>query len=159
MSNDLAVKYRPQELSDVVGQDHMMPGLKALITKRNSHAGLFHGPSGCGKTTLARILAHGLDAGKNITEVDAARNTGIDAMRQVADNAQYNAFGGGNRAVIVDEAHGLSKQAWNSLLKAIEEPPKHLFWFFCTTEPAKVPQVIRTRCSLFEVKLVHKTTC
>lgn len=106
-----------------------------------------------GKTTLARILAlHlGID---DIVEIDAASRSGVDDMRALAEQSQLSSLIGDRRIVIVDECHALSKQAWQPLLKIMEEPPSHLFWALCTTEGAKVPETIRTRCQEYKLQPV-----
>lgn len=148
---DLAIKHRPAAFDEVWGQDPLVKSLTRCVADDSAHAFLLHGPSGCGKTTLARIVAKELGC-TNVVEIDAATNTGIEDMRQVATSARYSSMGGGRKMVIVDEAHGLSKKAWDSLLKIIEEPPAHLYWALCTTEPTKVPKTIQTRCLLCPVK-------
>ncbi|UXO93780.1 putative DNA polymerase III subunit gamma and tau [Pseudanabaena phage Pan1] len=150
----LHTKYRPTTLEDVVGQDHIKAGLAAVLAEGKQQAFLFEGPSGTGKTTLARICAKALGAVEDIIEVDAASNTGVDDMRNVSSRAYYASLDGGAKAFIIDECHRLSKQAWESLLKAIEEPPPGVFWFFCTTEGNKVLPTIRTRCVTYTLKEV-----
>lgn len=150
----LHVKYRPQTLKEVWGQDTVTDSLTSLVASKNpGHVYLFTGPSGCGKTTLARILARAFNCDSNVLEVDAASNSGIDAMRDVTSQLRYHGFGNTpNKAIIIDECHGLSKQAWNSMLKAVEEPPPHVYIFFCTTESGKVPDTILTRCHSYTLK-------
>lgn len=154
MSNALHIKYRPKSFKTVVGQDAVVSSLSKVIERGGSHSFLLSGPSGCGKTTLARICAKVLGCEvKDILEIDAATYTGIDDMRQVQETLKYKPLGVGTRkAIIIDECHSLSRQAWQSLLKATEEPPEHVFWFFCTTEPAKVPATIKTRAASFTLK-------
>jgi len=154
MTEPLHVAYRPHKFNEVIGHAGVIASLKSLIDNDDTHAFLFHGPSGVGKTTLARIVASELNClPKDLLEIDAATNTGIDRMREVQEVLQYLPFGSGQiRAVIVDEAHGLSRQAWDSLLKVIEEPPAHIYWMLCTTQPDKVPPTIRSRCSPFALK-------
>lgn len=154
----LHVKYRPTTLKQVVGQDPVVRSLQdVLASKTPGHVYLFTGPSGCGKTTLARILAAEFNCSSNILEVDAASNSGIDAMREVTSQLRYHGFGDTpNKAIIIDECHGLSKQAWNSILKPIEEPPPHVYIFFCTTESGKVPDTILTRCHSYTLKPVRQ---
>lgn len=147
----LHTKYRPMTLDEVVGQDHVKPGIAAVLAEGKQQAFLFEGPSGTGKTTLARLCASQLGC-SNVVEVDAASNTGVENMREVAERANYASLDGGGKAFIVDECHRLSKQAWESLLKAIEEPPAGVYWFFCTTEPDKILPTIRTRCVTFSLK-------
>lgn len=158
MTEPLHTKYRPRDLNEVYEQNGAMHQLERCITKGTSRAFLLVGPSGVGKTTLARIGATmaGCDNG-SITEIDAATNSGVDAMRAVAEAITYHPFGkSSKRATIVDEAHGLSRQAWDTLLKVVEEPPKHALWFFCTTNPAKIPNTIKTRCTTLTLKLVSE---
>lgn len=140
----LHTKYRPATLDEVVGQEHIKDGLSAQLAAGTQQTFLFEGPSGTGKTTLARICASQLGC-TEVTEIDAATHTGVDAMREISSRANFMSLDGGGKAFIVDECHRLSKQAWESLLKDIEEPPKGVYWFFCTTEPAKILKTIRTR--------------
>lgn len=158
MSNStdpLHIKYRPAALKEVIGQKDVVASLKAMI-KSNSrpHSFLFTGPSGCGKTTLARIIADEFGCSKsNTIEADAATNNGIDDMRGITETLRYSGFGDSpNKMVIIDECHALSKAAWQSLLKAVEEPPPHVFFAFCTTDPGKVPETIKTRCISYNLK-------
>lgn len=153
---DLHIKYRPTELEDVIGQSHCIPSLKGLLDG-SCHAFIFTGASGVGKTTLARIMARKLGATSfdSIIEIDAATHGGIDAMREIVDVAKTQSMMGGSRAIIVDEAHALSKPAWQSLLKAVEEPRDDVYWFFATTETGKIPRTIVTRCSSFELRLIR----
>lgn len=151
----LHLKYRPSVLKDMVGQKDVVKSLKEVTASKNpGHAYLFTGPAGTGKTTLARILADKFRCDlANILEVDAATNSGIDAMRDVTTALRYHGFGDApNKAIIIDECHGLSKQAWDSLLKTVEEPPPHVYLFFCTTVAGKVPQTIVTRCHTYGLK-------
>jgi len=153
---DLHVKYRPTELDQVIGQSHCIPALKGLLDG-SAHAFIFTGASGVGKTTLARIAARQLGATTidSIIEIDAATHGGVDAMREIVEMANHPPMMGGARAIIVDEAHALSKAAWQSLLKAVEEPRETTYWFFATTETGKIPRTIVTRCAAFELRLIR----
>lgn len=154
----LQLKYRPKHLDDVIGQDAVIKSIrKAIASSTPPHSFIFTGPAGVGKTTIARILAAGFNCGPgSIIEVDAASNSGVDAMKEVVSTARYMGFGAQpNKAYIVDEAHRLSKQAWDSLLKAIEEPPPHVYYFFCTSEAGKIPETIITRCNNYLLKPIR----
>lgn len=155
----LHIKYRPESFDEVVGQDASVNAIKSIIKRKASHSFLFTGPSGCGKTTLARITAKELGATpRDIIEIDAATHTGVDNMRTVAESLSHLPFGDGkSKAVILDECHMLSKASWNSLLKAMEDTPSHAYWFLCTTEPGRVPETIKTRCSTISLGLVKDT--
>lgn len=156
MTQPLHVKYRPHTFKEVVGQSAVVTSMSKLIARKGSHSFLLSGPSGVGKTTLARIAAHEVGCeDKDLMEIDAATHTGVDAMRQIQETLRYRPFGNTKaRAIIVDEAHGLSRQAWEALLKVVEEPPEHIYWFFCTTQLGKVPATIKTRCTSYALKSV-----
>lgn len=152
---------RPNKFSEVVGQPTVVKALEGALKGKRAHSFIITGPSGTGKTTLARIAADFLCGGQanpsNIIEIDGATHTGIDAMREVTTRTQYRAVGGSDTKVIIcDECHRLSGQAWDSILKATEEPPPHVFWFFLTTNVGKVPKTILTRCLRFDLKPVSE---
>jgi DNA polymerase-3 subunit gamma/tau len=132
--------------------------LERAATDRNrQHTFFFLGPSGCGKTTLARIACNLFDVPpQSVVEVDGASQRGIDDMKTVVQNLRYAGFGEyPNKAIVVDECHQLSKDAWNSLLKITEEPPEHVFFFFCSTDPSKIPGAIATRGPQYVLKPVR----
>lgn len=158
VTEPMHVKYRPRKLADVYGQAEVVKSLAGVLKdKARPHAFLFCGPAGTGKTTLARILASEFKVAPSaIQEVDAATNRGIDAMRELTSSLRYQGFGETpNRAIIIDECHQLTKEAWDSLLKSVEEPPEHVFFFFCTTNQSKVPATVVTRCLSYTLKPVR----
>ena len=171
----LARKWRPRHFADLTGQEHVVQALSNALTQgRLHHAYLFTGTRGVGKTTLARILAKCLncetgvtpepcgecsackqiDAGRfvDLLELDAASNTGVDNMREVLDNAQYAPTVGRYKVYIIDEVHMLSKPAFNSMLKTLEEPPEHVKFILATTDPQKIPVTVLSRCLQFNLK-------
>ncbi len=171
----LARKWRPRNFSELMGQTHVVRALSnALEQNRLHHAWLFTGTRGVGKTTIARILAKSLncesgitahpcgtcaacreiDAGRfvDLIELDAASNTGIDNMREVLDNAHYAPTAGRFKVYIIDEVHMLSRSAFNSMLKTLEEPPEHVKFILATTDPQKIPVTVLSRCLQFNLK-------
>jgi DNA polymerase-3 subunit gamma/tau len=171
----LARKWRPKSFSQMVGQEHVVRALSnALDQQRLHHAYLFTGTRGVGKTTLGRIIAKCLNCETGITsqpcgvcsacteidrgrfvdmiELDAASNTGIDNMREVLDNAQYAPTAGRFKVYLIDEVHMLSKAAFNSMLKTLEEPPEHVKFILATTDPQKIPITVLSRCLQFNLK-------
>jgi DNA polymerase-3 subunit gamma/tau len=169
----LARKYRPQLWTDLVGQDHVSTTLQnAIQHDRLAHAYLFTGPRGVGKTSAARILAKALNCEKgpvadpcnrcsncieitesrsiDVFEIDGASNRGIDEVRNLRENIRYTPASGKYRIYIIDEVHMLTTEAFNALLKTLEEPPSHVVFIFATTEPHKVPVTIVSRCQRFD---------
>lgn len=148
MSDDLPliVKYRPSSFDEYLGNEEILSSLKKVLTSSSKpHAYLLTGPSGVGKTTIARIIASSINA--DVTELDAASNSGIDAVRALTELGQYGSLAGlPTRMFILDEVHGLSKNAFQAILKLLEEPPAHLYLALCTTEFNKIPDTIFTRC-------------
>ena len=154
---DWALKYRPQKLVDLVGQEVNKEILETLISQdKLFNAMIFYGRSGCGKTTTARILVNELNAEK--VELDAASNNGVDDARNIKDIASKLALTGRKKIIIIDEAHMLSKAAWNALLKAIEEPNDKTHFIFCTTEYTAIPATIRGRSQMFKFYSIPKET-
>ncbi len=171
----LARKYRPMFFDDVVGQQHVTLTLKnAILQKRIANAYLFCGPRGVGKTTIARIVAKALncDQGPTVTpcnqcsscveinesrsldvfEIDGASNRGIDEVRNLREGLRYAPTPGKYRIYIIDEVHMLTNEAFNALLKTLEEPPPNVLFVFATTESHKVPATILSRCQRFDFK-------
>src|SRR3989344_6904194 len=129
-------KYRPQKFSDVVGQSHIVGVLEGAIKLGNiSHAYLFSGPRGTGKTSVARILSREIGTSANdLVEMDAASNRGIDGVRQIRESVNTLPFESRYKVYIIDEAHMLTRDAWNAFLKTLEEPPAHAIFILATTE-------------------------
>lgn len=181
MYQALAIKWRPQQFDQVVGQKHVTTTLvNAIKLKRLGHAYLFTGPRGIGKTTLARIFAKSLNclssdepvtipcdqcdscreiaAGSSIDvmEIDGASNNSVEDVRQLRENVRYAPSRGRNKIYIIDEVHMLSGSAFNALLKTLEEPPPHVKFFFATTDPRKLPDTIISRCQRFDLKKITR---
>jgi DNA polymerase-3 subunit gamma/tau len=147
-------KYRPEQFSDVIGQDHIVKAIGgALKAGKVAHAYLLCGPRGTGKTTIARIIARELGSSVNdIYEMDAASNRGIDDVRSIREGVGTHPFDSKYKVYILDEVHMFTKDAWNALLKTIEEPPQHVIFILATTELEKVPETIVSRCQTFMLK-------
>ncbi len=170
----LARRYRPQQFDECVGQEHVVDALKLAIEhNRVAHAYLFTGPRGVGKTTTARILAKALNCVRgptatpcdqcdickaiasgedvDVIEVDGASNRGIDEIRDMRQKIQFRPSRARFKIYIIDEVHMLSKEAFNALLKTLEEPPSHVKFLFATTEVQKIPITILSRCQRFDL--------
>lgn len=147
-------KYRPQKFKEVLGQEHIVKVLEASIELGNiSHAYIFSGSRGTGKTSVARIFAREIGTTTNdIYEIDAASNNGVDEIRALNESVNTLPFESKYKVYILDEAHMLSKGAWNAFLKTLEEPPKHAIFILATTELAKVPETVVSRCQTFVFK-------
>lgn len=155
-------KYRPRTLAEVVGQEQVTKVLaKSLEKGKISHAYLFVGPRGTGKTSVARILAHEVndfeykleDNYIDIIEIDGASNRGIDNIRELREKANIAPTSGKYKVYIIDEVHMLTKEAFNALLKTLEEPPKHVIFIMATTDVYKVPITITSRAQTYSFKL------
>ena len=152
----LHTKYRPKTLDDFAGNRMLVDSLQSLLTKDSvdiPHTYLFIGPRGCGKTTLARIFAMMLNcSGFDLKEQNAADFRGIDSSREIVRRMRLKSLDAkGNRGWIIDEVHKWTNDAQNAILKALEEPPEHVFFFLCTTDPQKLLKTIRSRCIIYEV--------
>lgn len=147
-------KYRPQSFKDVLGQEHVVDALEGAIKLgRISHAYLFAGSRGTGKTSVARILARAIGTGEtDLYEIDAASNRGIDEVRALRESVSAIPFESKYKVYILDEAHMLTKEAFNALLKTLEEPPAHVVFILATTEVKKLPETILSRCELHTFK-------
>ncbi len=160
-------RYRPLTLGEVVGQPQVTePLMAALKAGKISHAYLFVGPRGCGKTSVARILAHEVngfsyeieDDYVDIVEIDGASNRGIDNIRELREKAAIAPTAGKYKVYIIDEVHMLTKEAFNALLKTLEEPPSHVIFIMATTDAYKVPVTITSRAQTYAFKLADKQT-
>lgn len=149
-------KYRPQSFNEVLGQDHIVNILKnAVKLERVSHAYLFSGPRGTGKTSVARILAKEIKCSDiDLIEIDAASSRGVDEIRALREAVNFLPLQGKIKVYIIDEVHMLTKEAFNALLKTLEEPPSHVIFILATTEPEKVPETIISRCQNFSFRKI-----
>src|SRR3989338_4348203 len=147
-------KYRPSNFKEVLGQDHIVKTLGGAINLgKISHAYLFAGTRGTGKTSIARIFANEIKTTENdLYEIDAASNRGIDDIRELRDSVNVLPFESPYKVYIIDEVHMLTKEAFNALLKTLEEPPKHVIFILATTEIEKLPDTIVSRCQTFQFK-------
>ena len=173
----LARKWRPQKFADVVGQEHISRTLRnAIVQNRIGHAYLFVGSRGIGKTTSARIFAKALNCehpqdgepccecqscreiaegnSLDVIEIDGASHNKVEDIRDIRDNCQFAPVHGRFKIYIIDEVHMLTNQAWNALLKTLEEPPAHVKFLFATTEPHKILPTIISRCQRFDLKRI-----
>lgn len=175
----LYLKYRPQSFQDLYGQQHIKKTLqKGIELNRLAHAYLFCGPRGTGKTTSARLIAKSVNCLKfdtkkiepcnecdmcveisegslvDVIEIDAASNRGIDEIRELRDSVQFNPYHAKNKVYIIDEVHMLTKEAFNALLKTLEEPPSNVYFILATTEVHKIPDTIISRCQRYDFKRI-----
>ena len=173
----LARKWRPQSFQDLVGQEHVARTLtNAILQKRIAHAFIFSGPRGVGKTSVARILAKALNCvegptptpcqicaqckeitagtSMDVREIDGASNRGIDEIRELRENVKFSPASGRYKIYIIDEVHMLTREAFNALLKTLEEPPSHVVFLFATTELNKIPATILSRCQSHDFRII-----
>ncbi len=156
-------KYRPESFSEYIGQEHVRAVLDQQLKSGSvSHAYLFTGPRGTGKTTVARLFAKELNSYNNmqemgasmdVIELDAASNRGIDEIRDLKEKVNFAPSSSKYKIYIIDEVHMLTKEAFNALLKTLEEPPEHIVFLFATTEPHKIPETILSRLMRFDLRL------
>src|SRR5688572_33316343 len=173
----IARKYRPAKFSELISQEHVRTTLENAITqKRIAHGYILSGQRGTGKTTVARIIARCLNCVKgptanpcgqcssckeiaagnsvDVIEIDAASNRGINEMRELRDNVRYRPARDRYKVFIIDEAHQITTEAFNALLKTLEEPPEWVVFILCTTESHKIPVTIASRCQQFSFRSV-----
>lgn len=156
---ELQHKYRANRLSDLIGLEETGKILRRRAKEGSfPHAFLLSGPSGCGKTTIARIIARYVKCNEHdLIELNNADIRGIDAIRDIRQVANLEAIGGGeSRVWIIDEAHQLTSHAQDAFLKILEEPPSHVYFILCTTDPNKLKKTIRTRCTDLKVRLLKE---
>lgn len=149
-------KYRPKKFGEVLGQDHVVSLLETAVGGgKFSHAYLFSGPRGTGKTSVARILSNEIGCHEyDRLEMDAASSRGIDEIRSLRDGVHTSPMRGDFKVYIIDEVHMLTKEAFNALLKTLEEPPAHAVFILATTEPEKLPDTVVSRCQHFSFKKI-----
>ena len=156
----LHIDHRPDCLEDFFGNKAIKDSLESIFSRKADfpHAYLFHGPTGCGKTTLARIVAALLKCDESaVQEMNVANFRGIDTVRSIAENCVYKPMEGNARVYILDEIHRQTKDAKEGLLKLLEDPPSHVYFCLCTTNPEELPDTLRGRCHTYQVKALKSS--
>ena len=151
----LYLKYRPNTLEEVKGNVDIVSALESMLSNKETcpHAFLLHGSTGCGKTTIARIIANRLGCvGTDYKEYNASDDTGVDGVREIIKNSQFRPLEGPCRVWVIDECQRWTGNAQDSVLKILEDSPKHIYFILCTTEPNKLKSTIKGRCQQFQVK-------
>jgi DNA polymerase III subunit gamma/tau len=153
------IDYRPVEFSEIVGNKMVVDTLTAFFERKSlPHTLLFTGSAGCGKTTFARIVCNKLDCSEEDTyEINMSNNRGIDTARDIIKNAYLKPMLGKVKVYIFDEVHKATNEFQNAMLKLLEEPPEHLYFILCTTDPSKLLKTVISRCTLFEVNTLGDT--
>ena len=153
----MKVEFRPKDLDEVYGQEHLIVQVQTWLMHKNiPQSLLISGPYGCGKTTLARIIADNLtQSTADVHEINAAESRGIDDVRSWAESARFSPIGSA-RIYIIDELHQMTEAAQSALLKVVEEPSPGIYFIFCTTEPSKLKLALISRCHRLEVKLLNR---
>lgn len=154
----LHIDYRPKNFDEMIGNEAAIRSLKSVLGREDKpHAFMFTGPRGCGKTTLARIVGREVGCtGDGLNEYNTANTRGIDTIRDIDRNCRYAPLSGGSMMFLMDECHKLTNDAQNALLKLLEEPPKHVFFSLCTTNPEKVIDTVKDRCQAYKVRLLSQ---
>ena len=151
-------KYRPMHFEELVGNEDTVRAVQTAVKQEDGpHVYLFHGHAGTGKTTMGRLVAQALDVSDlDFCEMNSAHYRGIDTVRAMLSGALLSPLGGDKKLVLLDECHQLSKDAQTALLKGLEDPPCHMYYVLCTTDPKKLSKPLRDRCAQFEMRKLHE---
>ena len=159
MTLSLPRKYRPKELTEIIGNKSLIESLETILSRDDGipSSFLLYGPSGCGKTTLARIIAKELNANeKDIKQLNISNTRGIDAARSIIEMCKFKPLGGSKKVIVLNEVHKGTNEFFNAMLEILEEPPEQVHFILCTTEPEKLLKTIKTRCTEFRVSELTK---